>query len=191
MAVLLSGPISAPVLLCCKSVLLSDPKEPGSKQPYHLALELSAQEAAPMVRKLCKVVASAASRSVQDLLQQAADANYVVRGAALVVGSLVDPASLHNEHIRAHGLEGQLFRKVLEDACLSQGIPCTVMLEKAAYAKAASVLRKTPAQAKRIAASLGESHNGSWRTEEKLAAIAAWMALSTRPHAGKQPVRIS
>ena len=132
-----------------------------------------------MVRKLCKIVASSAKHSVDQLLEQAADANYVVCGAALVVGSLVDPASLHNEHIRAHGLEGQLFREVLEDAFRSHRIPCSIMLEKTAYATAANSLRKSPAETKRIAANLGESHDGSWRAEEKLAALAALMALAT------------
>jgi hypothetical protein len=177
MAALLCGPISSPRLLSCRPVLLSDPKEPDSKQPYHAALELSDQEAPVLVRKLRKIVADAAKRSVAELLQQSAIGGCDVRAAALVVGSLVDPASLHNEHIRAHALEGQLFRTVLEDAFRANDIPCAVLLEKTAYATAAAALGKTPPEAKRIAAAFGDSHQGSWRAEEKLAALAAWMSL--------------
>jgi hypothetical protein len=180
MAALLAGPASSPSLLRCEAVLLCDPKEPKSKQPYHVALELPEKEAALIVRKLRKIVGEAAKRSVAELLKQAGSAGYAIRGAALVVGSLVDPASLHNGHIRAHALEGQLFRSVLEDAFRSQGIPCAVLLEKTAYATAAAALQKSPAQAKRIAASLGDARDGSWRAEEKLAALAAWMSLATR-----------
>jgi hypothetical protein len=180
MAALLGGSISSPRLFCCKSVLLSDPKEPGSKQPYHLALELPEKEAAVIVNKLRQVVADAAKRSVADLLKQAGDVDLSVRGAALVVGSVVDPASLHNEHIRAHALEGQLFRTVLEDAFQAQGIPCTVLVEKTAYATAATSLCKSLAEAKRVAADLGELHDGPWRAEEKLAALASWMSLAAR-----------
>jgi hypothetical protein len=180
MAALLGGSISSPRLFCCKSVLLSDPKEPGSKQPYHLALELPEKEAAVIVNKLRQVVADAAKRSVADLLKQAGDVDLSVRGAALVVGSVVDPASLHNEHIRAHALEGQLFRAVLEDAFQAQGIPCTVLVEKTAYATAATSLCKSLAEAKRVAADLGELHDGPWRAEEKLAALASWMSLAAR-----------
>jgi hypothetical protein len=178
MAALLSGPASSLTLLRCREVLLSDPEEPSSKQPYHAALELPEKEAAVLVGKLRKIVAGAAKRSVADLLRNAHDAGCSVRAAALVVGSLADPASLHNEHIRAHALEGQLFRTVLEDALRSENIPCAVLLEKTAYASAAAALHKWPAEAKRVAASLGDSHEGSWRAEEKLAALAAWMALS-------------
>jgi hypothetical protein len=179
MAALVSGPVSSPALVFCKSILLSNPKEPGSKQPYHLALELPEKEAAPMVRELCNIVAGAAKSSVEQLLQQVADADYVVQSAGLVVGSMVDPATLHNEHIRAHGLEGQLFRQVLENALRSRGISCSAMLEKAAYAIAAKTLHNSPTEVKRIAANLGESHDGSWRAEEKLAALAALLALAT------------
>jgi hypothetical protein len=96
----------------------------------------------------------------------------------LVVGSLVDPATLHNEHIRAHGLEGQLFRTVLEDALGEHGISTLVLLEKGAYLAASPRLRQSAAVAKRWIARLGEAHQGSWRAEEKLAALAAWVALS-------------
>ena len=69
MSVLLSGTVAAPQLLYCRSVLLSDPAEPRSKQPYHIALELPEKEAAVIVRKLRKIVGAAAKRSVADLLE--------------------------------------------------------------------------------------------------------------------------
>ena len=178
MAVLLAGPSSTPKLVKCQDVLLSDPKIPNSKQPYHAALELPEKEGQAVTEKLAKVVSGRAKRSVDELLKQAREAGYEVRRAALVVGSLVDPASLHNQHIRAHGLEGQLFRTVLQEAFDSQSIPCAVLLEKGVYLRAAAPLGVTEAKAKSTVVKLGESHEGSWRAEEKLAALAAWMSLT-------------
>jgi hypothetical protein len=177
MAALLVGPMDEPRLVTCKAVLLSDPNIPQSKQPYHAALELPENEERMATRKLTSVVRAAAAKSVKDLLKEAAALQYEVRGAALVVGSVVDPATLHNEHIRAHGLEGKLFRTALEDALRRQGISCLLLVEKTAYSSAAPLLRKTERQAKAGVAKLGESHEGSWRSEEKLAALAAWVAL--------------
>jgi hypothetical protein len=177
MAVLLVGPSSAPRLVKCQTVLLSDPKIPQSKQPLHAVLELPEKEAKAVSKKLRKIVAAAAKESVRELLKQANRAGYEVRGAGLVVGSLVDPATLHNEHIRAHGLEGQLFRTVLEDALGERGISTKVLLEKGAYMAASPGLGKSAAIAKRWIARLGDSQEGSWRAEEKLAALAAWVAL--------------
>jgi hypothetical protein len=134
-------------------------------------------------RDLRKVVSDAAEKSVKELLEEADTAGYDVSSAALVVGSLVDPETLHNDHMKAHGLEGQLFRTVLEDALRWHKIPCAVFVEKNAYEAAAPALRITPAKAKSSIAKLGESHEGSWRAEEKLAALAAWKALATRSKA--------
>jgi hypothetical protein len=178
MAVLLVGPSNAPKLVRCQAVLLSDPKIPQSKQPYHAALDLPGKEGKALAEKLCRAVAGAAKQSVQQLLEQAVADGYDVVGAGLVVGSLVDPATLHNEHIRAHGLEGQLFRTALEDALREERLPSRVLLEKNAYTTASPALRKSAPEAKKIIAGLGESHEGSWRAEEKLAALAAWIALS-------------
>jgi hypothetical protein len=179
-AVLLAGPWSSPTFVRSQPALLSDPNVPATKQPYHAVLELRGKQRTIVVEKLLKLVGAAAERSVTNLLKQAGDTGYAVHGAALVVGSLLDPASLHNEHIRAHGLEGQLFQTVLKDAFHAQGIPCAVMLEKGAYARAARELRTTEGAAKRMIAKLGESQDGCWRAEEKLAALAAWMALTRR-----------
>jgi hypothetical protein len=180
MAVLLTGPSSAPKLVRCQTVLLSDPNIPESKQPHHAALDRPGKEGKTLAEKLCRVVTSAAKQSVQQLLDQAVADGYGVMGAGLVVGSLVDPATLHNEHIRAHGLEGQLFRTALEDALRERGLASRVLLEKNAYVMASPTLRKSAPEAKKIIAGLGESHEGSWRAEEKLAALAAWMALTAR-----------
>lgn len=180
MSVLLTGPASAPKLIQCRAVLLSDPKTPQSKQPYHAAFELPEREAKAVVRKLTKVVADAARKSVRELLYEAIELQYEVRGAGLVVGSLVDPATLHNEHIRAHGLEGQLFRTALEDVLRKHEISCNVLLEKTAYTTASPALRKSAEETKKCIAGMSESHEGSWRAEEKLAALAAWVALCVR-----------
>jgi len=177
MAALVAGTTAAPTLLRCAPALLSDPKVPKTKQPYHAALDHSAQKSKEIVRELSKLVAAAAKRSVSELLEKANAAGYEICGAGLVVGSLVDPASLHNEHIRAHALEGRLFRTVLEDAFRANRIPCAVLVEKVAYLNAAEKLRTTEAEAKRTIAQLGDSHDGSWRAEEKLAALAAWSML--------------
>ncbi len=177
MAVLLAGPASAPKLVRCEAILLSDPKTPESKQPCHAALELPEKEGKALTKKLRKVVAAAARKSVKELLAQANAEGYEVKKAGLVVGSLVDPATLHNDHIRAHGLEGQMFRTVLEDALSEQKVPHRVLLEKNAYLAAAPALGKSAAETKKLVAEVGEAHEGAWRAEEKLAALAAWTAL--------------
>ncbi len=177
MAVMLAGPSNAPKLAACQTVLLSDPKIPQSKQPYHAGLDLPGEEGKAIAKELGRVVVGATKKSVMELLKQANANGYRVAGAGLVVGSLVDPATLHNEHIRAHGLEGQLFRTALEDALREQNLRYKVFVEKDALSTASALLQVSAAKAKSVIASLGDSQEGAWRAEEKLAALAAWVAL--------------
>ena len=82
------------------------------------------------------------------------------------------PRSISNPHIRAHALEGQLFRSVLAAALKAHGLTCSVVLEREAYTKAATTLARSEVNVKRAVAALGRSLGGAWRAEEKLAAVA-------------------
>lgn len=177
MAVLLAGNSDDLRIVKCEPILLSDAKVPQTKQPFHAALELPEKEGRALAGRLCKMVAQAARESVKALLKEAAAAGYRVNGAGLIVGSLVDPATLHNDHMRAHGLEGELFRTVVEEALASENIPYAVLVEKEAYRGAGMLLDRSPEETKGVIANLGKSREGSWRAEEKLAALGAWAML--------------
>jgi hypothetical protein len=83
MAVLLAGPASEPKLVRCQAILLSDPKIPQSKQPHHAALELPEKEGKALSKKLRKIVADAAKKSVSELVNQGIAEGYSVNGAGL------------------------------------------------------------------------------------------------------------
>jgi hypothetical protein len=103
--------------------------------------------------------------------------NYEVQGVGIVVGSDIDPARIKNDHIRAHALEGRLFRTALEEAAKSNGLDCAVIVEREAYLHAAAGLKQSEQSLKRAVSVLGRSSNSPWRADEKTAALAAWMAL--------------
>lgn len=176
-AVLLSGPSGAPRVLDRHVVDLSDESVPESKQPYHAAMGRLEEDGAK-IRQRTKVVQRVAARSVAVLLDEFRAASYAVDKAGLVVGSQIDPRTISNPHIRAHALEGQLFRKVLEDELKTQGLSCLVAVERDAYTRAAEVLKRPEGELKRTLSGLGRQLDGPWRAEEKLAALVAWMALA-------------
>lgn len=178
-AVRLDGPAEAPRLALCRAIELSDPKAPETRQPYHAAFGTLEEDAA-VVERRARTVRRVAAESVRDLLGAGRDLPGSIRSAALVVGSEVDPASIANPHIRAHALEGQLFRSVLEDALVSHGISCRIVLEREAYARAAAVLGWAEDEIKRAVTALGRALSGPWRAEQKLAAAAALIALGGR-----------
>lgn len=176
-AVLLVGPMQSPQALDRRVIDLSDPDVPESKQPYHGGMGKLEEDGAKVERRT-KVVQRVTTKSVTDLLKDYSNLGYKIRGTGLVVGSQIDPASIKNPHIRAHALEGRLFRTVLEDAMRSHGLPCLVVVERNAYALAATVLARSEDELKRAVADFGRSLSGPWRADEKMAALAAWMALA-------------
>jgi hypothetical protein len=127
-----------------------------------------------------QLVAAAAKRSVHALVKEHQRAGHTIRVAGLVVGSMTDPERITNPHIRAHALEGQLFRAVVAESLELCGVRSSAILERDVYARSAKVLGRTETELKRLLSQLGKSLSGPWRSDEKCAALAAWIALGTR-----------
>jgi hypothetical protein len=177
-AVLLTGSVHSPHLSDVLRINLSDPRRPETRQPYHAAMGKLEIDTRRINRRL-RVVRRITQRSIATLLAGYGQ-NFKIRRAALVVGSKIDPRSIANAHIRAHALEGQLFRSVLEESLQAHRIRTDVLIERDAYARAAARLKRSSDNVKRPIENLGRSTPvaaGSWRAEQKLAAVAAWFAL--------------
>jgi len=176
-AVLVEGPPRAPRVLDRRVIDLSDARIPTSRQPYHAVRDARPSKAAKLERHLRRLVERITKRSLGALLEEYRRQGRRVRRVALVVGSLIDPARIGNDHIRAHALEGQLFRTALEGAARAARLRCTTLVERSLYATAALRLKRSPGALKRAATDLGGACGGPWRADEKAATLAAWLAL--------------
>ena len=182
-AVLLAGSAASPEVLDRREIPLCDPAVPDSMQPYHAALEMTGRMATNTIDRLVRVVQRATSASVGELVKEwggagpEAGAGCEIRGAGLVVGSLNDPAAIRNDHIRAHALEGQLFRVAVEDALRPNGLTSVAIPERDVYSRAVAALSLPEDELKQSVTELGRAIAGPWRADEKTAALAAWMML--------------
>ena len=134
---LVVGPARAPRVVDRRAIELSDARVPTSRQPYHAVMEAGPGEGARLERTLRGLVQRVTKRSLRGLLGEYRRQGRSVRGVGLVVGSVIDPATIGNDHIRAHALEGRLFRTALEDAARAAGLPCATVVERALYRTAA------------------------------------------------------
>jgi hypothetical protein len=175
-AVLLAGPVESPQVIDQRVLQLFDSSFPESKQPYHAKMG-TLQTDEGKVERLRKLVAKTALQSVTELMKDYKTVGHQLRRATLVVGSDIDPAKITNPHIRAHALEGRLFRTVLRDALDSCGLECSVIVERNAYKQAVPVLNRSEPELKKLLTQLGRSVEGRWSADEKLATLAAWLAL--------------
>lgn len=176
-AVVLRGPPDDPQVALRRELVLWDEKVPVSAQPYHAGLDVPEEEAAPIIRKATKAVQRVASREIKRLLAEIGKAGVDLHAVGLVVGSDGDPAKLRNPHVRAHALEGKLFRDVLEKTAEDHELPTLTLVEKRLYDEASELLGHSPERLKQIATELGKSVGSPWRADEKSAAIVAWTAL--------------
>jgi hypothetical protein len=177
-AVLLAGPVESPRLLERRDVQLWDPVMPETKAPYHAALELSEEAGARVVQRARDAVQAIANRAVHELESKLRAGGFKLHGVGLVVGSDRDPAKLGNAHIRAHASEGRFYREVLEAGAAGRHARSTILVESEAYAKAGTVLGRSPDDLKEALAQLGRAAGRPWGAEEKMATLAAWVALA-------------
>jgi hypothetical protein len=176
-AVVLTGSACSPQLCDVQRIDLSDPQLPETRQPYHAAMGKLETDPRKIDRRV-RVVRSIAQRSIATLLAGCRQNGYSIRRAALVVGSQIDPASVTNPHIRAHAFEGRLFRSVLEKSLQTHRIRTDVLIERDAYMQAAIQLKQSNENVRRMIQNFSRETEAPWRAEQKLAALAAWLALS-------------
>jgi hypothetical protein len=176
-AILLAGPADAPRVVDRAIVELSDEAFPESKQPYHAATGREETHRAKINERV-RIVKRAAQRSVPRLVERYRRSVGKLQGAGLIVGSTVEPESIANPHIRAHACEGKLFRGVLVDALAKDGLASRVIVEREAFAEAATVLKRSEARLKQTLEAMGRPVGRPWSANEKLAALAAWIALA-------------
>jgi hypothetical protein len=151
---------------------------PESRQPHHAALGLAGAEARRTVERAERAVHRTALDQLGALARElAAEGLRVVRVA--VVGSEADPGRVHNPHMRAHAAEGRLFREVLVAAAREQGLACVSLGERQVWDQAAAALGRSRAEIEGELRALGKQAGSPWRAHEKLAALAAWVALTS------------
>jgi hypothetical protein len=168
-AAIVNGCADAFVIEAVRKVLLSSEALPQSRFPYHPTIELPQRQGAALSEKAVKEVRRTAAQEMRKVIEEFAG----IKRAGMVVGSVIDPDSLGNPHVRVHALEGKLFREVVAEALAQQGIDCGVLVERDAYAKAAAAADSSEPKLRTQVAALGQGRIKPWRAEEKLATLAA------------------
>jgi hypothetical protein len=183
--VLLAGPLRSPRLVDSRRVELCDPANPKARQPYHASFG-TARKAGADLSALIASVKQFGRRSVTNAIRARQKDGLALTGIGIVVGSLIDPAEIANDHIRIHALEGQLFRAIVQGAADRLKLPSSMWRERDLYGVASTTLKRTEPELRQALASLGKDWSGPWRAEHKAAALAAWIVLAgaKRPRSG-------
>jgi len=177
-AVILGGPIETPVVLLKTEIRLVDPKVPGTAQPYHEVMDLPWEQSQRAVRKYAAAIERTAQKALARLIEEQRSHGRKIAGVGIVGAPDRDLARIGNPHIRAHAGEGVLFRRVLDLAAQSNGLKWQVFSDRKFDEMMAEKLGAKYARVKRTLSELSRSVPSPWRSDEKQAAMAAWLALS-------------
>lgn len=159
-------------------IKLTDPKIPATAQPYHAVMDLTWLESQQAVRPSVRAIEAVARKALAKVIKELQAEGQIVRGAGVIGSPDRDLARIGNYHIRAHAAEGILFRRVLELAAEANGLAVRAFSDQALAKAAAAELATSPAELKQKLSDLGRALDPPWRTDEKQAALAAWLMLT-------------
>jgi hypothetical protein len=181
-AVALAGPPEAPVVVDRRRLDLTHPEVP--RQAFHVAADLDAGAAEELVARATRTAEDLASEAVRGLTGRLRAAGHELAGAGVGLGSgrrLGPLAQVLASHAAMHAAEGELYREVLVHALQACDLPVTGVPERDLWDRAATVLRLPAAELRPRVAELGRPCGPPWAQDQKLAAVAAWLALAAVP----------
>ena len=177
---LLIGSATASRVVDSRIIELSDPALPESRQPYHASFG-TARARGPALSRLIAAVQRFGRKSVSGVIRGLPGDDIPPGRRRRDRGQLVDPATIANDHIRIHALEGQLFRRVVEEAVTRARLRCSIWRDRDLYGLAAITLKQPERALRDALTTLGRHGGGPWRAEQKAAALAAWLVIATSP----------
>ena len=182
-AVVLCGPLDAPVVVDRRKIQLVKIFSYTFRQPYHTAAKMPLQDAIKFIRGVQSEAKRLALFSLRSLQTDLADGDFkIVRGALLLASGRALPAleQILASHALIHTADGELFRDSLRASCALFHLPVVGIREKELFAAASKAFGMQPAVLKSRVAAIGKALGPPWSQDEKYAALGAWLSLSRR-----------
>jgi hypothetical protein len=180
-AVVLGGPVDAPVVIDRRKIQLVKVFSYAYRQPYHTAEKMTPKDGKEFICGIqsdAKRLALASLRSLQADLEEG-DFE-IVRSALLLASGHALPGleQILASHALIHTADGELFRDSLRAACARCHLPVEGIREKELFETASEAFSIQVAGLKRRVAAFGKALGPPWSQDEKLAALGAWLTLA-------------
>jgi hypothetical protein len=175
-----------------RRVVLADPRVAGSLQPYHAAAERGLAKGAALVSDLQARARRLAQQGLASVKKELEDRGYALVGATVLLAAgrpLLDLETTLSSHALIHTADGEHFRDALVGASADCKIPVSRIRERDLLRTAETSLGMSASALQAIVASLGRALGPPWTQDQKLAALAAWVALATSSPDAPEPGR--
>jgi hypothetical protein len=153
------------------------------RQPYHTAEKLPIDEARGVIARARDKAMLLAQEAIALARKSAADQGFDLTSCGLLLASGRPLPSLEQilaSHPMIHTADGELFREALVAAAKSRGLEMFTIKENEVVEIASRELGMKPDAVLRRVGRLGAELGPPWAQDEKLAALAAWLALASR-----------
>jgi hypothetical protein len=174
------GNACEPDVIDRRLIVVIDPGNPGSKQPYHYAANLRLSDAQRYLVECAAASARLALAAIRDVIGELHDRHCQIAGCALLMAAnrqLPTLSGILASHALIHTAEGEFFRKAIREACEQLGIAVTGFRERELEDQCEEVLGRAANRAQRRISALGKSLGPPWTKDHKAAALAATMVL--------------
>ncbi len=175
----LAEPVRAPLIVRGCRIELAPGSDGGAVQPYHKAQHMSLDDATKYLWSCSEASAEMGHQAVQNALAELSD--FEVKDACILLASgrqLPELPAILASHALVHTAEGEFYRSALRRACESCGIAETGVPERDVAARVAEAIGCDAEELQATVSDFGKAMGPPWRKDEKLAALAAWLALA-------------
>ena len=170
-----------PSVLVRERVEMSDPRDPGSKQPYHAVAGLPVAKASQRLADYEATAATMAHQAIERLVEQLNGGGQQVIGVGILESSGRKGSSLADtlaSHALIHAAEGNHFRNAIATAATRCVLAVSRVRARELDAEAAAAIGEAPETLRQALKELGREIGPPWGADQKAAALFAWLVLA-------------
>jgi hypothetical protein len=178
--VVVAGGVARPGVVLRGRAELGDPAGRVRKNVYQASRALEPAEAAAQVEAAERIGVERAADALERTVRDAAHEGAVVRSCAVVVGVFGGARleSILASHALAHAAEGRLYQGALLQGAESCGLDTVAIPKQSIWEQGASALGVAQDELRQWIDELRPEVGPPWALDQKLAALAAWIALA-------------
>ena len=179
--VVVAGGVARPEVVFRGRAELGDPDGRVRRNAYHAARTLEPAAAAALVEAAERIATEQAAAAFERTLREATDEGAVVRSCAVVVGTFAGEARLETilaSHARVHAAEGRLYQGALLQGAESHGLDTIAIPQRSIWEQGEAALGVSRDELRNWIDQLRREVGPPWAQDQKLAALAAWIALA-------------
>jgi hypothetical protein len=178
--VVVAGGFARPEVIFRDRAELGDPAGRVRRNVYQAARTLEPAEAAVLVDAAERIAADQAAAALERTVRGASDEGAVVRSCAVVVGAFAGARleSILASHALAHAAEGRLYQAALLQGAESLGLDAVAVPKRSIWEESEAALAVAQDELRHWIDQLRREVGPPWAQDQKLAALAAWIALA-------------